>query len=132
MKVTHASALAMMIAWFAVLAGTALWQFTTRGETEDIGPLAGWTALFAFPAWFGLVLPVLRLFPDALLLHDRRWSWLGWSLLGVGCYSVLVASWLGAEAFEIVWYPATMGLVAGLAFTWLTRSTSDSDAGDRG
>jgi hypothetical protein len=122
MKTVTASALAMITGWGVALGALAGWELFTRAYVEDLKFMAWWTALFSFLAWCLIVLPILALCPHARLLHAPRWSWAGWMLLAIGSYSLLVASWLGREAFEILWYPAAMGIVAGICFG-LFRST---------
>jgi hypothetical protein len=111
----------MAVGWLVPLLGLVAWQLFTRGETEDIWPTAWWTGLFAFGGWIIAVLPFARRFRELHFMNSLRSAWLGWGLLGATAYAVLTVPLFGRESFEIVWYPALVGGIAGVTFSLLCR-----------
>jgi hypothetical protein len=83
--------------------------------------MAFWTGLFALIGWAILVRPILRRGERWRVLRDARWTWLSWGVLASMTYSVIVPPLVGVEMFEILWYPALMGVVAGAVFARLVK-----------
>jgi hypothetical protein len=121
MKVVPASFIAMVAAWALPLAGMALGQLATSGRTSDVGVMAFWVGLFALVGWAAAVLPLMLRFKETRIFSDLRFSWLGWSLLAVVVYGLLVVPLFGKELLAIIWYPALMGCIAGFVFAVLIR-----------
>jgi xanthine/uracil permease len=120
MKTVPASFLAMIAGWAAALIGLALWQLASSGRMSDIGAMGFWVGFFALIAWAIAVLPVMLRFGRKKFFGDLKFSWLGWCLLAVAIYSALLPTIYGREMFRIIWYPAVMGVVAGVVFALLT------------
>lgn len=132
-----ASLLAMIVGWAAPLGGLAVCQMVADGRTTDVWPMAFWTGLFAFAGWLLVVLPVMWWRGEARGFRDLRWSWLGWSLLGMAVFALLTVPWMGPTALIILWYPALMGAAAGPVFALLRgaggrlASGTDNQAANR-
>ena len=116
-----ASFLAMVAGWATPLAGMALGQLATTGRTSDIVVTGFWVGLFALISWGLGVRPLMQKFRAKKIFSDLKFSWLGWGLLAVGIYSVLLPPLFGADMFIIIWYPAVMGCVAGFVFALLLK-----------
>ena len=84
--------------------------------------------LYALAAWALVVFPLMRLFGKRKIFSDLRFSWLSWGLLAVAIYAALSSLLFGKDVFEIIWYPAIMGCVAGFVFALLARNTAHSEA----
>lgn len=121
MKATSASFLAMVAGWAVPLVGLAVWQIAGRGTTSDIGVTGLYVGIFALFAWALVVLPLMLRHGEKRIFSDLRCSWLGWGLLAVAIYSVLLPVLYGRAMFEIIWYPAVMGCIAGIVFAVLKR-----------
>lgn len=124
MRPIPASFLAMAVGWGAGFTAYVLWGVFTRGYATDLEFMAIWPAIIGFIAWLLVVVPLVHRFGDYPLLADWRWAWLGWSVLGVGAYALLVLWWM--RAVLLVWFPALMGTVAGLIYSLvLSRGPED-------
>ena len=111
----------MIAAWGLPIAGTAIGQLVTAGRITDVGVMMLWVGLFALGAWVLVVLPLMIRCSKRKIFSDLRFSWLGWSVLAIVLYSVMVVLPLGIELLAIIWYPALMGGIAGVVFALLLR-----------
>jgi hypothetical protein len=127
-KIVPASFIAMVSAWALPIAGHAVGQLATSGRTSDVGVTAFWVGLLALIGWAAAVLPLMLRFKEKRIFSDLRFSWLGWSLLAVVIYALLVVPLLGRELLLIIWYPALMGCIAGIIFALLVRSREEKTA----
>lgn len=118
----------MLAAWAVPIGCGAVWQLATSGITSDLGVSAGWVGGFTLLAWAMGVAPLRRWLEDAPFFSDWRWSWLGWAVLAMVIYSVSVPFFLGVDAFLILWYPATMGCIAGFVFALLRRKDGSPES----
>ena len=123
MKTVLATFVAMTVAWALPLIGMAVGQLVTSGRTSDVLSSAFWVGVFALIAWAAVVLPVVSRFKEKKIFHDIRTSWLGWTLLAVATYSLIIPTIFGKEMFIIIWYPAIMGCIAGVTFALLVRKS---------
>jgi hypothetical protein len=121
MKTAPASFLAMIAGWAVPLTGLAVWQLASQGRTSDIGVTGFWVGFFALVAWALAVLPLMLRYGQKNIFSDLKFSWLGWSLLAVAIYSVLLPALYGKTMLSIIWYPAVMGCVAGIVFALLVK-----------
>jgi hypothetical protein len=128
-KTVPATLLAMLAGWAVPLIALIIGQLAASGRTADVGPFAFWTGLFAFLGWLVIVLPVITGFQDRTLFGSLRFGWLGWSLLGIGAYAILVMPLMGWTALFVLWYPAAMGAIAGFVFGLM--SSPAGGTGDR-
>jgi hypothetical protein len=128
MKPVPASLIAMVAGWAVSLAGLAIEQFATTGRTADVGVSAFWVGLFSLIGWAVGVWPLVVRFGRYKLISGLKWSWLGWSLGGMVIFLVLLMPIMGRSAFEILWYPALMGGIAGPVFSLLIRLRGQRNA----
>lgn len=121
MRLFLISLLAMVAGWLVPLIGLASYQLGTVGRLADLGVMAVWTGVFALLGWGAFVLPCL------LWWGDRRWfsspglAWLGWSLLGMLAYCLLVVPLTAMAMLMVIWYPALVGAMAGFTYAWIER-----------
>ena len=128
MKAVPASLIAMIVGWAAPILGMAVGQLATSGRTADVVVTAFWVGIFALIGWAVAVLPIVIRFGRNKLVSDIRWSWLGWSGIGVTIFTMLLTPIMGKDAFVIIWYPALMGCIAGLVFALLIRKRDEKAA----
>ena len=121
MKAAPASFLAMVVGWIVPIVGLVVGQLVTDGRTTDVGVSAFWTGLFALLGWAGAVRPLMLRHGEAAWFRELRYSWLGWSLLGMVVYTAIVVPLFGFSMLVIIWYHATMGALAGPAYALLRR-----------
>lgn len=127
MKTTPASACAMAAGWAAGLVAWIGRAGIQDGMFDDVGFVAIWSAAFMFVAWVILVLPLLARWEDAAWLSSPKWSWLGWCVLAMSSYALLVGSIFGRDALSLLWHPAVAGCVAGIVFAVLRRERPNND-----
>ena len=128
MNAIPASLIAMVVGWAAPILGMAIGQIAISGRTADVGVTACWVGIFALIGWAAAVLPIVIRFGRTKLVSDVRWSWLGWSGMGVAIFVILLTPVMGKEALVIIWYPALMGCIAGLVFALLIRKRDEKAA----
>ena len=128
MNAIPASLIAMVVGWAAPILGMAIGQIAISGRTADVGVTACWVGIFALIGWAAAVLPIVIRFGRTKLVSDVRWSWLGWSGMGVAIFAILLTPIMGKEALVIFWYPALMGCIAGLVFALLIRKRDEKAA----
>ena len=128
MNAIPASLIAMVVGWAAPILGMAIGQIAISGRTADVGVTAFWVGIFALIGWAAAVLPIVIRFGRTKLVSDVRWSWLGWSGMGVAIFVILLTPIMGKEALVIIWYPALMGCIAGLVFALLIRKRDEKAA----
>ncbi|HZZ58511.1 MAG TPA: hypothetical protein VFE31_11820 [Opitutaceae bacterium] len=122
MKIAVTSLISMIIGFGFPFAGMAIYQINKTGRTADLGVTAMWVAIFGFPFWAVVVVPIMVCFGHYKLWSDLRFSWIGWGLLGATLYAFLCLILLSPTLLEGVWLPALAGSIAGVSFALLSRA----------
>ena len=121
MKLASASFLALFIGWFVAITILAIMKcFGPYGWFDDKSFWLFWPAVFIVVSWIAIVQPALAWKNSRDALSNARISWLLWTLLALGSFGVLVLWWM--PVYFMLWFPAVVGLVAGLTFPPLLKS----------
>jgi hypothetical protein len=128
MRKIPATLVAMFAGWALALTGYGLWgganiSGTHVTKTTELVGVAAATAACAVVAWLIVVLPLIWWWGDRKIFSDLRWSWLGWALMGTGSFLLLMVPLFGTEVLAGVWFPASMGAIAGVVFALLRRKS---------
>lgn len=106
-------------AWLVLGLAILARETVAQRPVHDAFILLGWTGGFAFLGWVTCVLPVLTWLGHSAWFCSRSLGWVGWTLLGLASYSLLVVPLFGREAWQLLWYPAVMGAIAGTIYSHL-------------
>lgn len=85
------------------------------GYITDFSFMLIWPALFTFIGWLAFILPLMAFRRSREFLFSPRVAWAAWASVALVSYMLLVMTWI-PDALFLAWFPAIVGVVAGLIF----------------